>query len=54
MAHLGVTRSGPPTAAHTLANRLVANPGDHATIEVMFGGFTAGSTRRHRNRGDGC
>jgi biotin-dependent carboxylase-like uncharacterized protein len=24
-----------------LANRLVANPGDHATIEVTFGGFSA-------------
>ena len=27
--------------SHTLANRLVANPGDRATIEVMFGGLTA-------------
>lgn len=41
-AHLGVTRSGAADRrAHTLANRLVANPGEHATIEVMFGGFSA-------------
>ncbi len=42
MAHLGVTRSGAADRrSHTLANRLVANPGDRATIEVTFGGFTA-------------
>src|SRR4029079_2757514 len=42
MAHLGVTRSGAADRrSHALANRLVANPSDHATIEVMFGGFTA-------------
>lgn len=27
--------------SHTLANRLVANPGELATIEVTFGGLTA-------------
>ena len=38
LAHLGVTRSGAADRrSHTLANRLVANPGDRATIEVMFG-----------------
>ncbi len=31
----------PTAASHTLANRLVANPGDRATIEVTFGGFSA-------------
>ena len=32
MAHLGVTRSGAADRrSHTLANRLVANPGEHAT-----------------------
>jgi len=42
LAHMGVTRSGAADRrAHTLANRLVANPGDRATIEVTFGGFTA-------------
>ena len=42
LAHIGVTRSGAADRrSHTLANRLVANPGDRATIEVMFGGFTA-------------
>jgi biotin-dependent carboxylase-like uncharacterized protein len=42
LAHLGVTRSGAADrAAHTLANRLVANPDDHATIEVTMGGFAA-------------
>jgi allophanate hydrolase subunit 2 len=42
MAHLGVTRSGAADRrAHALANRLVANPGEHATIEVMVGGFSA-------------
>ena len=42
MAHVGVTRSGAADRrSHTLANRLVANPGDHATIEAMFGGLMA-------------
>lgn len=42
LAHLGVTRSGAADRrAHGLANRLVANPGDRATVEVTFGGFTA-------------
>ena len=41
-AQLGVTRSGAADRrAHKLANRLVANPGDRATIEVTFGGFSA-------------
>jgi biotin-dependent carboxylase-like uncharacterized protein len=39
---MGVTRSGAADRrSHTLANRLVANPGDRATIEVMFGGLMA-------------
>jgi biotin-dependent carboxylase-like uncharacterized protein len=47
LAHMGVTRSGAADRrAHALANRLVANPDDRATIEVMFGGFSA------RVRGD--
>lgn len=42
LAHLGVTRSGAADRrAHTLANRLLANPDDQATIEVAFGGFSA-------------
>jgi biotin-dependent carboxylase-like uncharacterized protein len=42
LAHLGVTRSGAADrGAHTLANRLVANPDDRATVEVAFGGFSA-------------
>ena len=42
LAHLGVTRSGAADrASHTLANRLVANPDDRATIEVTMGGFAA-------------
>lgn len=41
-AHLGVSRSGAADRrSHTLANRLVANPGDRATVEVTFGGFAA-------------
>jgi biotin-dependent carboxylase-like uncharacterized protein len=41
-AHLGVGRSGAADRrSHTLANRLVANPDDRATIEVTFGGFCA-------------
>lgn len=42
LAHLGVSRSGAADRrAHSLANRLVANPPDRATIEVAFGGFAA-------------
>jgi len=42
LAHLGVGRSGAADRrAHTLANRLVANPDDRATVEVTFGGFAA-------------
>jgi biotin-dependent carboxylase-like uncharacterized protein len=42
LAHLGVTRSGAADRrSHTLANRLLANPDDCATIEVTFGGFSA-------------
>jgi biotin-dependent carboxylase-like uncharacterized protein len=42
LAHLGVGRSGAADRrAHKLANRLVANPHDRATVEVTFGGFAA-------------
>ncbi|MEI7715014.1 MAG: biotin-dependent carboxyltransferase family protein [Mycobacterium sp.] len=42
LAHLGVSRSGAADRrAHRLANRLVANPDDRATVEVTLGGFTA-------------
>jgi biotin-dependent carboxylase-like uncharacterized protein len=42
LAHLGVTRSGAADrGAHALANRLVANPDDRATIEVTMGAFAA-------------
>ena len=42
LAHLGVTRSGAADRrSHKLANRLLANPDDRATIEVAFGGFAA-------------
>lgn len=42
LGHLGVTRSGAADRrSHQLANRLVANPDDRATIEVAFGGFVA-------------
>lgn len=42
LAHLGVSRSGAADRrSHTLANRLVANPDDRATVEVTFGGFSA-------------
>lgn len=42
LAHLGVTRSGAADRrAHTLANRLVTNPHDRATVEITLGGFTA-------------
>jgi biotin-dependent carboxylase-like uncharacterized protein len=42
LAHLGVTRSGAADRrSHNLANRLVANPDNRATLEVMFGGLCA-------------
>lgn len=42
LAHLGVGPSGAADRrSHTLANRLVANPDDRATLEVTFGGLTA-------------
>jgi biotin-dependent carboxylase-like uncharacterized protein len=42
LAHLGVTDSGAADRrAHDLANRLVANPADRATVEITLGGFTA-------------
>lgn len=42
LAHLGVGRSGAADRrSHALANRLVANPDDRATVEVMLGGLTA-------------
>jgi len=42
LAHLGVGRSGAADRrSHKLANRLVANPDDRATVEVTFGGFSA-------------
>jgi biotin-dependent carboxylase-like uncharacterized protein len=42
LAHMGVTHSGAADRrSHTLANRLVANPDDRATVEVTFGGFSA-------------
>jgi biotin-dependent carboxylase-like uncharacterized protein len=42
LAHLGVGRSGAADRrSHTLANRLLANPDDRATVEVTFGGFSA-------------
>jgi biotin-dependent carboxylase-like uncharacterized protein len=42
LAHLGVSRSGAADRrAHKLANRLVANPDDHATVEVTLGGLAA-------------
>src|SRR6202167_6475494 len=42
LAHLGVTRSGADDRrSHTLANRLVANPDNRATVEVTMGGFSA-------------
>ncbi|MCV7225618.1 5-oxoprolinase/urea amidolyase family protein [Mycolicibacterium komossense] len=41
LAHLGVTRSGAADRRnHALANRLVANSDDSATVEVTFGGFS--------------
>ena len=42
LASMGVTRSGAADRrSHTLANRLVANPHEHATVEVTFGGLSA-------------
>ena len=42
LAHMGVGRSGAADRrSHTLANRLVANPDNRATIEVTFGGLAA-------------
>ena len=42
LAHLGVGRSGAADRrSHALANRLVANPADGATLEITMGGFTA-------------
>ncbi|MDQ2638077.1 MAG: 5-oxoprolinase/urea amidolyase family protein [Actinomycetota bacterium] len=42
LAHMGVGRSGAADRrSHMLANRLVANPDDRATVEVTFGGFSA-------------
>jgi len=41
LAHIGVTRSGAADRrSHRLANRLLANPDDRATIEVTLGGFS--------------
>lgn len=42
LAHIGVTDSGAADRrAHRLANRLVGNPAELATIEITMGGFTA-------------
>lgn len=42
LAHVGVSKSGAADRrSHRLANRLLANPDDRATIEVTFGGFVA-------------
>lgn len=42
LAHLGVGPAGAADRrAHRLANRLVANPADHATLEITLGGFAA-------------
>ena len=42
LAHIGVTRSGAADRhSHRLANRLLANDGDRATIEITLGGFSA-------------
>ena len=42
LAHLGVGRSGAADRrSHALANRLVANPKDLATLAITMGGFTA-------------
>jgi biotin-dependent carboxylase-like uncharacterized protein len=51
LSHIGVTRSGAADRrAHTLANRLVANPDDRATVEITLGGFTA---KVHGGDGEG-
>ncbi len=40
LAHVGVSRSGAADRrSHRLANRLVANPDDRATLEITLGGF---------------
>ena len=45
LAHLGVSRSGAADRrAHRLANRLVANPDDRATVEVTLGGWDMHNT----------
>ena len=42
LAHIGVTRSGAADRhSHRLANRLLANDADRATIEITLGGFSA-------------
>jgi len=42
LAHVGVTPSGAADRrSHALANRLVANPEDRATVEITLGGFRA-------------
>ena len=42
LAHVGVTRSGAADrGAHALANRLVANPSEAATLEITLGGLRA-------------
>jgi biotin-dependent carboxylase-like uncharacterized protein len=42
LAHLGVCRAGAADRrSHTLANRLVGNPEDSATLEITLGGFSA-------------
>lgn len=42
LAHVGVTRSGAADRrAHALANRLLANPAEAATLEITLGGFSA-------------
>ncbi|MGE2733370.1 biotin-dependent carboxyltransferase family protein [Mycolicibacterium vaccae] len=42
LSHLGVTHSGAADRrSHALANRLVTNPDDRATVEVTLGGFAA-------------
>lgn len=41
LAHLGVTGAGPADRrSHDLANRLVANPPERATLEVTLGGLS--------------
>ena len=42
LAHIGVSRSGAADRrSHRLANRLLANPDDRASIEITLGGFSA-------------